>query len=69
MAKGKQLRRRSHLALRPSRLLACTNCKKMIRPHKVCRYCGSYKGRTVVDVVGRTLAKQERKKKRAQGQA
>lgn len=66
MAKGKQLRRRSHIALKASNLKACSNCKKMTRPHTVCRHCGSYKGRTVVDIVGKTLAKQEKRKKRAQ---
>ena len=66
MAKGKQLRRRSHMALTARSLTPCSNCKKMIRPHMACRYCGSYRGRTVVDIVGKTLAKQERRKKRAQ---
>lgn len=63
MAKGKQLRRRSHLALKKQALLACTQCKKMIKPHTVCRYCGSYKGREVVNVLAKKLAKQEKKKK------
>jgi large subunit ribosomal protein L32 len=66
MGKGKQLRRRSHLALSLQSLSKCANCSKMVRPHTACRYCGSYRGRTVVDIVGNTLKKQERKKKRAQ---
>jgi hypothetical protein len=32
----------------------------------VCAHCGYYKGRVVVDVVGKALAKQEKRKKRAQ---
>lgn len=54
------------MALTARSLTPCSNCKKMIRPHMACRYCGSYRGRTVVDIVGKTLAKQERRKKRAQ---
>jgi hypothetical protein len=54
------------MALVAQQLSACTNCKKMIRSHTACRYCGSYKGRTVIDIVGKTLKKQERRKKRAQ---
>ena len=54
------------MALNSRALKACSNCKKMTRPHAVCRHCGSYKGRTVVDIVGKTLAKQERRKKKAQ---
>lgn len=59
-------RRRSHMALKSRALTSCANCKKPTRPHTVCRHCGSYKGRTVVDIVGKTLAKQEKRKKRAQ---
>jgi large subunit ribosomal protein L32 len=66
LAKGHQLRRRSHLALKASSLSTCSNCKKATRPHAVCRHCGSYKGKTVVDIVGKELAKQEKRKKRAQ---
>ena len=66
MAKGKQLRRRSHLALKKKVLLACSHCKKMIVPHTVCKYCGYYKGRLVVDIVGKKLSKQEKRKKAQQ---
>ena len=54
------------MALKASSLTACTNCKKAKRPHTVCRHCGSYKGTTVVDIVGKEIAKQEKRKKRAQ---
>ncbi|HBT81095.1 MAG TPA: 50S ribosomal protein L32, partial [Candidatus Yanofskybacteria bacterium] len=40
MAKGKQGRRRSHLALKPKKLTACLHCKRMILAHAVCKYCG-----------------------------
>ncbi len=62
MAKGKQLRRRSHLALKNAGLVACAQCKKMIRPHTVCKFCGYYKGREVVNVLAKQLAKAEKKK-------
>ncbi len=65
MAKGKQLRRRSHLALKKQTLAACEHCKKMIKPHTVCRYCGYYKGREVVNVLAKTLKKQEKRKTRS----
>jgi len=65
MAKGKQLRRRSHLALKKQTLLACSQCKKMIRSHTVCKYCGYYKGREVVNVMARQLKKAEKAKQRA----
>lgn len=65
MAKGKQLRRRSHLALKKQSLLACSQCKKMIRSHEVCKYCGYYKGREVVNVMARQLKKAEKTKQRS----
>jgi large subunit ribosomal protein L32 len=65
MAKGKQGRRRSHLALKPRALTPCGNCKKPIAPHTVCKYCGHYKGRQVVNVLAKALAKQEKKKHQA----
>jgi large subunit ribosomal protein L32 len=65
MAKGKQLRRRSHLALKKQSLLACSQCKKMIRSHAVCKYCGYYKGREVVNVMAKQLKKAEKTKQRS----
>jgi len=65
MAKGKQLRRRSHLALKKQSLLACSQCKKMIRSHAVCKYCGYYKGREVVNVMAKQLKKAEKMKQRS----
>ncbi len=61
MAKGKQLRRRSHLALKGKSLVKCSHCAKMIMPHQVCKFCGFYKGREVVNVLGKELKKQEKK--------
>ncbi|MCR4275259.1 MAG: 50S ribosomal protein L32 [Candidatus Wolfebacteria bacterium] len=43
--KSKVGRRRSHLALKPSSIFVCPNCKYPILPHKVCSNCGYYKGR------------------------
>lgn len=62
MAKGKQLRRRSHLALKKQNLFACSQCKKMIKPHMVCKYCGYYKGREVINVLAKKMKKAEKKK-------
>ncbi len=65
MAKGKQLRRRSHLALKGRALTKCAHCGKMIMAHQVCKFCGFYKGREVVNVLARELKKREK----AQAQA
>jgi large subunit ribosomal protein L32 len=48
LSKSKKGRRRSHLALVHVRLQACPNCKKLTRPHTICRNCGHYAGREVI---------------------
>lgn len=64
MAKGKQLRRRSHLSLKSLKLIECPQCKKKILPHLVCKNCGYYKGNEAVNVLAKELKKQEKMKKR-----
>jgi large subunit ribosomal protein L32 len=66
MAKGKQGRRRSHLALKALQLVPCSNCKKQIKPHIVCNNCGHYKGREVVGILAKELKKKEKKRMQAQ---
>ena len=65
MAKGKQLRRRSHLALKGKSLVKCQHCGKMIMPHQVCKFCGHYKGTERVGVLARELQKREKRMKAA----
>lgn len=62
MAKGKQLRRRSHLALKPKGLSICAQCGKKVLPHTVCKHCGYYKGKEVVNVLAKKLKKSEKNK-------
>ncbi|OGM91106.1 50S ribosomal protein L32 [Candidatus Wolfebacteria bacterium RIFCSPLOWO2_01_FULL_38_11] len=45
--KSKVGRRRSHLALKPAKIFACSNCQAPILPHRYCSACGSYKGKVV----------------------
>lgn len=63
MSKGKQLRRRSHLALKTKKLGVCSNCGKKNVPHKVCKHCGFYNGKEVLKVLAKKLKKADKKKK------
>ncbi len=60
--KGKRNRVRSHHALKATRFTACGHCGVSVLPHIMCKNCGYYNGRKVVDVLAK-LDKKERKKK------
>ena len=46
---------------RPS-LVKCPKCGKPVLPYTICRNCGYYKGKEVIDVL-KKLTKKERKKR------
>ena len=60
--KGKRNRVRSHHALKSAHFTACNHCGKEVLPHIMCKNCGYYAGRQVIDVLAK-LDKKERKKK------
>lgn len=60
--KGKRNRVRSHHALKPLQLARCSHCRAAAIPHIVCKNCGYYAGRQVIDVLAK-LDKKSRKQK------
>lgn len=54
--------RRSHHALKTRATSLCPHCGKAILPHTLCMNCGYFRGRQVIDVLGK-LDKKERRKK------
>jgi len=42
--------RRSHLALKKLSLSTCTKCKEVVYPHRVCKKCGYYNGKKVINL-------------------
>ena len=40
--------RRQHLKLDPVNMTECPTCHQMRLPHRVCPFCGHYRGRQVV---------------------
>lgn len=72
--RGRTNQRRSHLHIAVPPLVACPQCKTMILPHTACPVCGTYRGRTVIDIAAQEAkaAKKERERKReatAEGRA
>ncbi|MDQ0513748.1 large subunit ribosomal protein L32 [Mycoplasmoides fastidiosum] len=49
VSKTRRDKRRSHMALKNPTLVACSNCSKIIKPHRVCVECGYYKNMNVLN--------------------
>ena len=49
-SRSKARRGRAHFALKKLKLKPCSQCHKIILPHTVCNFCGTYKGRKTITV-------------------
>ena len=52
-------KRRTHWKLKVPAFSSCSHCQKQILSHRVCPFCGQYKGQQIVEI----KAKKEKKKK------
>ncbi len=57
--------RRMHIFITPASLTTCQKCSKSVRPHMICKNCGFYKGREMINVMAR-LTKKEKKVREAE---
>jgi len=57
-SKQRSRKRRTHEKINAPDLSPCVNSKKPVISHRVCRFCGFYKGKPVVEI----KAKAEKKK-------
>ncbi|ACJ34205.1 50S ribosomal protein L32 [Anoxybacillus flavithermus TNO-09.006] len=48
-SKMKKRLRRTHFKLRVPGMVECPNCGEMKLAHRVCKVCGTYKGKDVVN--------------------
>ncbi|MBU0767659.1 MAG: 50S ribosomal protein L32 [Proteobacteria bacterium] len=49
-SKSKRNKRRTHQKTSAPKLTSCPQCGDARLPHHACSGCGTYKGRTVIDV-------------------
>ncbi len=56
-------RRASHFALSATNLTICSHCKQPSIPHHACTNCGYYKGKQVIKVKSKVLARATKAKK------
>ncbi|HLF17584.1 MAG TPA: 50S ribosomal protein L32 [Candidatus Omnitrophota bacterium] len=54
--------RRTHWKLRVASFSPCSHCGKPVIPHRVCPFCGFYKGKLIVEI------KQKQEEKEAEPQ-
>lgn len=48
-SKTRKRMRRTHFKITAPGLVECPQCHEMKLAHRICKNCGSYKGRTVVE--------------------
>jgi large subunit ribosomal protein L32 len=63
--KSKRNKVRMHLYIRPAVLTLCKKCKQKVLPYTVCQNCGFYKGKEIINVLGK-LTKKEKKQREKQ---
>jgi len=65
--KSSRLRRASHFALKKTNLVKCPKCDKPTLPHKICEFCGTYKGKQVISLKTKkkTLKQKSQERKEA----
>ncbi len=52
VSKSKRDMRRAHDSIKTGASAECPNCGELKRPHHVCKACGYYDGREVVEAAG-----------------
>jgi len=62
--KSSKRRRAAHFALSKTNLSTCPKCKKPILPHRLCRFCGYYKGQDVLFLDVKAARKKKKAKKK-----
>ena len=48
VSKTRGATRRAHMALDAKATTKCPNCGAVIKPHRVCNECGTYKNKTII---------------------
>lgn len=69
--KSRKRIRRGAIKLKKVTLSKCPKCKKPIKPHTACKFCGYYKGKEVIKIKmskaeKKALAKSEKAEKKAE---
>ena len=58
--KSRKRKRRAAISLKAVELTVCPKCKRPLKPHTACEFCGTYKGKEILKI---RLKKKERKER------
>jgi len=61
---GDKRKRAAHFALKTTTGSTCPKCQKPVKSHCACAFCGTYKGKQVIDVARRTRRTDKKNKKK-----
>lgn len=61
---GRRNQRRSHIQLFARAVAACPKCHTPLPLHTACPTCGTYRGRTVIDIAAQEAKRLEKEKER-----
>jgi large subunit ribosomal protein L32 len=64
-SRARQGKRRAAIRLSVAKTIVCPNCQAPILPHKICKSCGYYKGKMVLDLAKKTKKLSEEKSRPA----
>jgi len=60
--KSRKRKRRAVIKLKPVSLTVCPKCKRPLKPHTACAFCGTYNGKEVLKIRLKKKERKERKK-------
>jgi large subunit ribosomal protein L32 len=65
-SRARQGKRRAAIRLAVAKTVICPNCKAPILAHKICRACGYYKGKMVLDLTKKTKKEKSNEEKKTE---
>lgn len=61
-SRQRQGKRRHAIKLAVGKSITCKNCKKTVSSHAVCKHCGFYKGKEIINVNAKKERREQKKK-------
>ncbi len=65
--KSRRDKRRLHIYLKKPNLVECSKCGKSTLPHRICPFCGYYKGKQVITVSDEEKEKKKKNEEKKKG--